>query len=280
MIDRQKLDEIIRVALGEDLGEVGDVTTRALFPTSRDVRAAIFCRDSGVIAGIEVAARVFALLEKVSFQSRVEEGERVEGGQVIAELEGTIEVILLGERTALNFLQHLSGIATLTAQFVEKVEGYPVKILDTRKTTPGLRLLEKEAVRAGGGFNHRFGLYDGVLIKDNHLKALGEIAAAVKSIRSHLPSKKIEVETENLRQVKEALEAGADIIMLDNMDVATMKEAVRIVGGRVIVEASGGINLENIREIAATGVDWISVGVLTQAAPPLDISLEIVETEA
>lgn len=273
------MDEIIRVALEEDLGEVGDITTRALFPTSREVRAAILCRDSGVIAGIEVATRVFALVGEVSFQSRVEEGERVEGGQIIAELEGSIKVILLGERTALNFLQHLSGVATLTAQFVKKVEGYPVKILDTRKTTPSLRLLEKEAVRAGGGFNHRLGLYDGVLIKDDHLKVLGEITAAVESARSCLPDNKIEVETENLRQAKEALEAGADVIMLDNMDVATMKEAVKIIGGRAIVEASGGINLENVREIAATGVDWISVGALTQAAPPLDISLEIVEAE-
>ncbi|MDI6689502.1 MAG: carboxylating nicotinate-nucleotide diphosphorylase [Actinomycetota bacterium] len=271
------MDKIIKVALDEDLGEVGDITTKAVFPEPQRSKGIILCKDSGIIAGMEIAARVFTLLDNsIIFNPRVDDGEKVQPEQVLATVEGFTQSILTGERTALNFLQHLSGIATLTHKFVERVKSYPVKIMDTRKTLPGLRAFEKYAVQVGGGFNHRLGLYDGVLIKDNHIRAAGGIAQAIKTARLHLSNEvKIEVEAETLEQVKEAIEAGADVIMLDNMDINTMLEAVKLVNKRALVEASGGVTLENVVKMAKTGVDWISVGVLTQAAPSLDISLEI-----
>ncbi|MEW6188513.1 MAG: carboxylating nicotinate-nucleotide diphosphorylase [Actinomycetota bacterium] len=276
-LNSKLMDKIIKVALEEDLSEAGDITTKAVFPEPQRSKAIILCKDSGIIAGMEIAARVFTLLDNsIIFNPRVDDGEKVRPEQVLATVEGFTQSILIGERTALNFLQHLSGIATLTHKFVERVKSYPVKIMDTRKTLPGLRALEKYAVQVGGGFNHRLGLYDGVLIKDNHIRAAGGIAQAIKTAHSHLSNEvKIEVEAETLEQVKEALEAGADVIMLDNMDINTMREAVKLVNKRALVEASGGVTLENVVEMAKTGVDWISVGVLTQAASPLDISLEI-----
>ncbi len=276
-LDPKLVDKIIKVALDEDLGEVGDITTKAVFPEPQRSKGIILCKDSGIIAGMEIAARVFTLLDNsIIFNPRVDDGEKVQPEQVLATVEGFTQSILTGERTALNFLQHLSGIATLTHKFVERVKSYPVKIMDTRKTLPGLRAFEKYAVQVGGGFNHRLGLYDGVLIKDNHIRAAGGIAQAIKTARSHLSNEvKIEVEAETLEQVKEAIEAGADVIMLDNMDINTMLEAVKLVNKRALVEASGGVTLENVVKMAKTGVDWISVGVLTQAAPSLDISLEI-----
>ncbi|MDI6822485.1 MAG: carboxylating nicotinate-nucleotide diphosphorylase [Actinomycetota bacterium] len=276
-LDPKLMDKIIKVALDEDLGEVGDITTKAVFPEPQRSKGIILCKDSGIIAGMEIAARVFTLLDNsIIFNPRVDDGEKVQPEQVLATVEGFTQSILTGERTALNFLQHLSGIATLTHKFVERVKSYPVKIMDTRKTLPGLRAFEKYAVQVGGGFNHRLGLYDGVLIKDNHIRAAGGIAQAIKTARLHLSNEvKIEVEAETLEQVKEAIEAGADVIMLDNMDINTMLEAVKLVNKRALVEASGGVTLENVVKMAKTGVDWISVGVLTQAAPSLDISLEI-----
>ncbi|MEW6423297.1 MAG: carboxylating nicotinate-nucleotide diphosphorylase [Bacillota bacterium] len=265
------------LALREDVGS-GDVTTNSIISPDLNVAALIIAKEEGVAAGLPVAEAVFRLLDgAISFSSRVREGEQVKEGQALASVSGRARAILTGERVALNFLQRLCGIATYTRRLVRLLDGYPVKIVDTRKTTPGLRLLEKYAVRVGGGKNHRFGLYDAVLIKDNHLKVAGSIARAVQLARASVPlTMKIEVETENLDQVEEALAAGADIIMLDNMEPEAMREAVSLVAGRALLEASGGINEKNILAVARSGVDFISVGALTHSAPALDISLEIV----
>ena len=277
-IDRNAIDKIIKVALAEDLGEAGDITSRAILPSSFNCQAEMVSKDIGMIAGIEVAARVFFLMDPgLTISLKVDDGTMVEPGTHLAVIEGSAQSILAAERTALNFLQHMSGIATQTAQFVEKVRAYPVKILDTRKTTPGLRILEKYAVTVGGGFNHRFGLYDAVLIKENHISAVGGVKKAISLARNSSGEKiKVEVETENVEQVKEALEAGADIIMLDNMSLESIKEAVEVVNKRVVLEASGGVRLHNVEEIAKTGVDLISTSTLTQSALSLDVSLEIV----
>lgn len=272
------LDRLIDMALEEDLGP-GDITTESIVPETLWARAEFIAREEGVVAGLPVAGRVFKRLDlETEFRAEVTEGSAVKAGAVLAVVAGRARTILTGERVALNFVRHLSGIATRTRRLVAAVEGLRAVVLDTRKTTPGLRALEKYAVRAGGGRNHRFGLFDGILIKDNHIRAAGGIKEAVARARARAPhTLKVEVEVQSLDEVEEALAAGADIIMLDNMPVAAMREAVRRIGGRALVEASGGITEENIREVAATGVDFISVGALTHSARALDISLEIVE---
>ncbi|WP_306533854.1 carboxylating nicotinate-nucleotide diphosphorylase [Geobacter sp.] len=268
------LDKIIENALMEDI-HTGDITTLAVVPDRRPARARLIAKEPLVLAGIDVAARVFTFLDgSVRFEVKQGDGVRLAAGDLIAEVAGDSAILLQGERVALNLLQRMCGTATLTAKYVEAVAGTGARIVDTRKTTPGLRVLEKYSVRVGGGINHRTGLYDGVLIKENHIAAAGGITRAISRARAYIPhTMKIEVETETLSEVTEALEAGADIIMLDNMDLATMREAVTIIGGRVLVEASGGVNLETVRGIAETGVDIISVGALTHSARAMDISM-------
>ena len=275
MLDNIHIDDIIIRALKEDMA-LGDITTDNLIDPESKSTAYLVAKEPGIIAGIQVAERVFTLLDdKVGFLARVEDGQHVEKGEIIAQISGHTSVLLKGERTALNFLQRMSGIATLTNAFCKKVEGTKAVIVDTRKTTPGLRILEKYAVRAGGGRNHRFSLSDGVLIKDNHINACGGIRQAVEKARASVPhTVKIEVEVETLEQVQEALDCGADIIMLDNMDIDTMAKAVKMINGRAIVEASGSVSLETARSIAEAGVDVISVGRITHSAPALDISMK------
>jgi nicotinate-nucleotide pyrophosphorylase (carboxylating) len=268
------LDRIIENALMEDI-HTGDITTLAVVPERRPARARLIAKESMVLAGVNVAARVFTFLDaSTGFRPLHGDGARLAAGDLIAELDGDSAMLLQGERVALNLLQRMSGTATLTSRFVDAVAGTRARIVDTRKTTPGLRVLEKYAVRVGGGINHRTGLYDGVLIKENHIAAAGGITQAVTRARAYIPhTMKIEVETETLAEVAEAVDAGAEIIMLDNMDLATMTEAVQLIGGRSLVEASGGVNLETVRGIAETGVDIISVGALTHSARAMDISM-------
>lgn len=268
--------EIIERALREDIGS-GDVTTDAICEPDQVGRAVIRTKEPCVVAGVPIAQMVFETLDsQLRFASRVRDGDRLNAGQIIAELDGRLRTILTGERTALNFLQRLSGIATATVRYVEAVRDFSVKILDTRKTAPGLRILDKYAVRVGGGQNHRLGLYDGVLIKTNHIRAAGGIAKAIERARRSAPTTlRIEVEVKNLKELQEALDAGADIIMLDNMSLEEMRQAVKIAHGRALLEASGGVNLENVREIAATGVDFISVGALTHSVKAIDMHLEV-----
>lgn len=268
------LDRIIENALAEDI-HTGDLTTLSIVEDRHEIRARLVAKESMVLAGINVAARVFHLLdERIIFTPHFNDGDELRPGDVIAELLGDAAMLLQGERVALNILQRMCGVATLTARFVAAVRGTGARIVDTRKTAPGLRALDKYAVRAGGGSNHRFGLYDGVLIKENHITAAGGITIAVTRAKAKIPHTiKIEVETETMAQVAEALACGADIIMLDNMDTAAMREAVAMIAGRALVEASGGVNLETVREIAETGVDIISVGALTHSAPARDISM-------
>jgi nicotinate-nucleotide pyrophosphorylase (carboxylating) len=271
------LDRIIRNALREDI-HTGDITTMAVIPKPRSATARLLAKEDLVLAGVDVAARVFTMLDPatvVAFNYR--DGSRCVKGDVLAEISGNAAVILQGERVSLNLLQRMSGIATQTAVYVAAVAGTRARIVDTRKTTPGLRVLEKYAVTVGGGSNHRAGLYDAVLIKENHITAAGGITAAVAGARSFIPhTMKIEVETETLAEVAEALASGVDIIMLDNMDAATMREAVVLINGRALVEASGGINLATVRTVAETGVDLISVGALTHSVRAMDISLLLV----
>jgi len=278
MINERLLNELIDCALNEDIGS-GDLTTESTVPDNIVAVGYIKAKQHGVVAGLPVARAVFRHLDPdLQFLPRVTEGARISPGDVLVQLNGWARTVLTGERLALNFLQRLSGIATATADLMEIVRDYPVRIVDTRKTTPGLRQLEKYAVRVGGGHNHRLGLFDAVLIKDNHIRVVGSIKQAVANARSQVPhTAKIEVETEDLNGVQEALEAGADIIMLDNMDLHTMAEAVRLVNGRTLVEASGGINAQTIVAVAATGVDIISVGALTHSVTALDISLDVGE---
>mgnify|MGYP005848024417 CR=1 FL=1 len=274
----QQVGEIIERALAEDIGS-GDLTTNALVAEDAQAKAVILAKKEGVIAGLPVAERVFKHLdEKLHWEAKKQDGERVGPDQIVAELEGNLQAILMGERVALNLLQRMSGIATLTAKFVDAVRGLPVKILDTRKNAAGLRMLDKYAVKIGGGFNHRFGLFDGVLIKENHIKAAGGIAKAINRVIERVPhTVKIEIEVSSLKSVEEALQSGADIIMLDNMPIKEMEKAVRYIDKRALVEASGGVTLENVRQIAATGVDFISVGALTHSAKALDLSLEVLQ---
>lgn len=276
MIPEWILDDLLRRSLLEDVGN-GDLTTELIVPAGAVTEAIIHSKESGVLAGIFVASRIFKIIDPhVKFDALLADGDSLQPGDRIALVRGNARAVLTGERLALNFLQHLSGVATATRRLVRMIEGTGARLVDTRKTLPGLRALEKYAVRAGGGCNHRFGLYDGILIKDNHIKVAGGIREAVKRVRassSHMV--KVEVEVEDLEQVKEALDAGADIIMLDNMPVSLLREAVKLVAGRVPLEASGGISQDNIREVAETGVDYISVGSITHSAPALDISMDV-----
>jgi nicotinate-nucleotide pyrophosphorylase (carboxylating) len=270
------VETAVAAALAEDLGSEGDITTDAIVPAESTGEAAIVARQKGVIAGLDLAEAAFKALDpKTSFVRVVQDGGEVASGGTIATVTGKTRALLTAERTALNFLGRLSGIATLTAAYVEAVEGTGARISCTRKTTPGLRAFEKYAVRAGGGVNHRFGLYDAVLVKDNHIAAAGGLAQALErlSARSgHLV--KIEVEVDTLDQVKQALGFPIDAVLLDNMDVETLRQAVKLVAGRVKTEASGGVTLERVRKIAETGVDLISVGALTHSPRNLDSSLE------
>jgi nicotinate-nucleotide pyrophosphorylase (carboxylating) len=276
-----ELEDIVERALDEDLAG-GDITTDPLVPTHMRGRASFIARAKGTLAGTEVAALVFKSIDPfLNFVTLINDGSEVKPGDVIATVEGNVPGILKGERTALNFLQHLSGIATLTAAYVNAVSGLPAKILDTRKTVPGLRILEKYAVSAGGGTNHRMNLSDMVLIKDNHIAILRRQGLGIGDIvckaRDKTPRHiKIEIETTNAEDARDAALAGADVVMLDNMGTDEMRRAVALIGHKSIVEASGGVKLDNVRAIAETGVDWISVGALTHSAGALDISLELI----
>jgi nicotinate-nucleotide pyrophosphorylase (carboxylating) len=272
------IDRIIENALAEDI-HTGDITTLAVVRGGLPAHATLKAKEAMVLAGIDVAARVFRMLDPVStFTPRFADGDRIAAGEIIAEISGDAALLLQGERVALNLLQRMCGIASVTARYVAAVRGTKARVVDTRKTTPGLRILEKYAVRVGGGTNHRTGLYDGILIKENHIVAAGGVTEAVRRAKSYVPhTMKVEVETETLAQVAEALAAGADIIMLDNMTNEEMRAAVDLIAGRVLVEASGGVNLESIRGIAETGVDIISVGALTHSARAMDISMLVEE---
>lgn len=277
----EELIERIKSWLREDVG-AGDVTSSVTIPAGHQSKAVIHAKDNGIIAGITVAELVFQVVDPtLVFKPMVQDGDSVTKGTILAEVEGSTHRLLTGERLALNLLQRMSGIATRTRSYVDALEGLATKLVDTRKTTPGHRLLEKYAVRVGGGANHRFGLYDAVMIKDNHIKGAGGITAAVERAREAIPhTMTIEVETENLDQVREALQAGADIIMLDNMHPERMREAVALIheqSPHVKVEASGNVSLKTIRGIAESGVDVISVGRLTYSFESLDISLDLNE---
>ncbi len=279
--------ECLKRALAEDIGP-GDVTTNSIVPVGAILRGRILAKDAGVVAGLDLAQAVFLLLEdQIGFIPSVAEGAQVTNGTVLASISGSARALLTGERTALNFLGRMSGIATLTRQFVDQVSGTGARILDTRKTAPGLRAIDKLAVRRGGGENHRMGLFDMVLIKDNHIDFAGSVAAAVARVRaattpSELPawgprsgnSLEIEVEARTLGHVKEALDLGVERILLDNMTPEVVREAVALNGGRAKLEASGNVTLENVRQIAETGVDYISVGSLTHSARVFDVSLK------
>jgi len=279
-ISKEHVEQAVGSALAEDLAS-GDITTDSLVQSDLEGKASILVKRDGVLVGIDVAKEVFGQVDpSLHFKALVKDGAKVRKGDVVATVEGKVASILKAERTALNFLQHLSGIATETARYVDAVSGTKAIITDTRKTIPGLRLLEKYGVRAGGGRNHRLNLGDGVLIKDNHLVALRSsgvgLGEAVKQARKRAPrAMKVEVEVESVKQAQEALAAGADIIMLDNMNVKDMRRVVKLVQGRALLEASGGITLDNVRSVAEAGVDLISVGALTHSAKALDISLEV-----
>ncbi|MDR7477888.1 MAG: carboxylating nicotinate-nucleotide diphosphorylase [Armatimonadota bacterium] len=275
-----ELERVVAAALREDL-PWGDLTTESLFPEALPARGAVMAKRPGVIAGLPVLEVVFRQLSpEVRVRLEMADGAEVERGQVVAVVEGDGRALLAGERVALNFLSHLSGIATLTRRYVQAVAGLPCRIVDTRKTAPGLRVLQKYAVRVGGGANHRFGLSDGVLVKDNHLAMLKRqgvsLRQALERLRARVPHGiRIQVEVTDLDQVHEAVEAGADALLFDNMDLQTLRQAVARCRGRVLTEASGGVTLETVRAVAETGVDLISVGALTHSAPSLDLSLEI-----
>lgn len=268
-------DKYIRLALEEDINSE-DVSTNAVMPEYKKGEVKLICKEDGVIAGLSIFERVFTLLDAdTAVDLKVKDGEEVKNGQLLAVVTGDIRVLLSGERTALNYLQRLSGIATYTRKVAMLLEGSRTKLLDTRKTTPGMRVFEKYAVRIGGGYNHRYNLSDGVLLKDNHIDAAGGVRQAVAAAKEYAPFvRKIEVETETLDMVREAVEAGADIIMLDNMTPEEMAEAVRIIDKRAETECSGNITKENIKTITGLGIDYVSSGALTHSAPILDISLK------
>lgn len=268
-------DKFIKMALEEDLNSE-DVTTNSVMPHYKKGQVELICKEDGIVAGLQVFQRVFQLLDsKTEVVFDVQDGEAVQKGQHMATVVGDIRVLLSGERTALNYLQRMSGIATYTNKVAKLLEGTKTTLLDTRKTTPCMRIFEKYAVTVGGGSNHRYNLSDGVLLKDNHIDAAGSVRAAVLAAKAYAPFvRKIEVETESLEQVQEALEAGADIIMLDNMTPDMMAEAVKLIDGRAKTECSGNITKENIEKITAIGVDYVSSGALTHSAPILDISLK------
>jgi nicotinate-nucleotide pyrophosphorylase (carboxylating) len=273
------VDRIIRFALEEDLCS-GDLTTDTIIGSAARGKALLVSREDLVLAGLPVFRRVFEQLSsEIELEHYFEDGRSVPSGKKICMVSGPLSAILKGERTALNFLQRMSGIATLTKTYVGRAGTKKVKIVDTRKTAPGLRILDKYAVRMGGGFNHRLGLFDGILIKDNHIAAAGSITGAVSLARENAPHTiKVEVEVEDLPGVEEAIRAGADVILLDNMSPDKMRKAVRLVGGRVLLEASGNISLDNIEEVAKTGVDLISIGALTHSSRAVDVSLELIPT--
>jgi nicotinate-nucleotide pyrophosphorylase (carboxylating) len=277
MLEKLIIDKIIENALEEDLGW-GDVTTDSTIPEAATIKGNLIAKAEGIVCGIEVCRRVFEIVDKdIEFQTLVKDGQRVYKGEVLAVINGNAGSILKGERTALNFFQRMSGIATMTEKYVSKITGFKARIVDTRKTAPGLRILDKYSVKVGGGFNHRFNLSDMVLIKDNHIKAAGGITPAVEAAKANVShAVKIEVEVESIKELMEAIDAQADIIMLDNMSLDMMREAVSITRGRVLLEASGNMALEgdrNVRSVAETGVDIISVGALTNSVDSLDISL-------
>lgn len=269
------VDNLIMQALREDITSE-DITTNAVMRESKPGKADLICKQDGVIAGLDVFARVFALLDdSVKVEKFFEDGDKVKNGDLLAIVTGDIRVLLSGERTALNYLQRMSGIATYTRNVADLLKGSKTKLLDTRKTTPNMRVFEKYAVKVGGGYNHRYNLSDGILIKDNHIGAAGGVKEAIQMAKEYAPFvRKIEVEVENLEMLAEALEAGADIIMLDNMTPETMKKAVEMVGGRAETECSGNVTKENIKNIIEVGVDYVSSGALTHSAPILDVSLK------
>ena len=268
-------DHLIRLALQEDITSE-DITTNAVMPDAKKGEVQLICKQDGIIAGLEVFARVFRLLdETVEIKFSCNDGDAVTSGQVMAVLTGDIRVLLSGERVALNYLQRMSGIATYTSEVAKLLEGSGTKLLDTRKTTPNMRIFENYAVKVGGGYNHRYNLSDGVLLKDNHIGAAGGVSQAVRMAKEYAPFvRKIEVEVENLDMVREAADAGADIIMLDNMSAEEMREAVKLIGGRAQTECSGNVTKENVKHLVEIGVDYISSGALTHSAPILDISLK------
>ena len=270
------IDKIITLAIEEDV-EKGDVTTNSLVPESTLAVAEMTAKADGVISGIYIARMVFERFDKnIRWLPSTTEGGRVKKGDSIVRIEGSYMALLTGERTALNILQRMSGIATATSNYVKELEGSATQLLDTRKTAPGMRILDKIAVRAGGGTNHRMGLYDLALIKDNHIKVAGGITEAVKEVRAYAPGIKVEVEVTTLEETKEAVTAGADIIMLDNMSNEMMEAAVKLIDGRAKTEASGNMTIGRLKGVAATGVDYISVGALTHSVTALDISMNIV----
>ncbi len=273
--DKLNVDNLILQALREDISSE-DVTTNSVMRGYQKGTAQLICKQDGIVAGMDVFRRVFELLdENTEVKIYVKDGEEVNSGQIMADVTGDIRVLLSGERTALNYLQRMSGIATYTNSVASLLKGSKTKLLDTRKTTPNMRIFEKYAVRAGGGYNHRYNLSDGVLIKDNHIGAAGGVKEAIQMAKEYAPFvRKIEVEVENLEMVREAVEAGADIIMLDNMTPEMMKQAVEMIGGKAETECSGNVTRENIQNIIDIGVDYVSSGALTHSAPILDISLK------
>jgi nicotinate-nucleotide pyrophosphorylase (carboxylating) len=276
MIDQNTV-AVVQRALDEDLGEAGDVTTLSTIPATLIGSADVVPREPGVVAGLEIAAYVFETVSqgraRVEFGSA--DGARVDAGEVLATVYGPVRDLLTAERTALNLLGHLSGIATLTRRWVDAVDGTGARVRDTRKTMPGLRALEKYAVRCGGGVNHRMSLSDAALVKDNHVAAAGGVVAAFEAVRSRYPGLDLEVEVDTVAQAREVIDAGADLVLLDNMPPALLREVVALAHGRARLEASGGLRLENAREVAETGVDYLAVGALTHSAPVLDIGLDI-----
>lgn len=268
-------DNLIKMALQEDISSE-DVTTNAVMRSRKQGEVQLICKQDGIIAGLGVFERVFKLLDETTeVEFYAEDGDEVKNKQLLGVIRGDIRVLLSGERTALNYLQRMSGIATYTHQIAELLKGTKIKLLDTRKTTPNMRIFEKYAVKVGGGYNHRYNLSDGILLKDNHIGAAGSVKKAVEMAKEYAPFvRKIEIETENLDMVKEAVEAGADIIMLDNMTPEVMKEAVKIIDGRAETECSGNVTKENIERLVEVGVDYISSGALTHSSPILDLSLK------
>lgn len=274
------VEDLIKIALAEDIGS-GDITTDNIVPNQAKGEGRIIAKEPLVIAGLDVAGKVFEQLETaVTVESEFKDGDTVHTGEAVLTINGTLRTLLLGERTALNFLQHLSGIATFVKSYVDCIAAKNVRLVDTRKTAPGLRTLEKYAVRTGGGYNHRMGLYDGVLIKDNHIAACGGVARAIEKIRRHVHHLvKIEVEVTNESEIKDALSAAADVIMLDNMNIDQIKKAVKIINGKALVEVSGGVTKGDLADLAEAGVDIISSGALTHSARSVDLSMQIVPVD-
>ena len=269
------VDDYIINTLKEDITSE-DVSTNAVMPENKNGKADLICKGDGIICGLDVFERTFKILdENAHFETEFKDGDKVKKGELIGVIYGDIKALLSGERTALNYLQRMSGIATMTREYTDELEGYSTVLLDTRKTTPNMRPFEKHAVKVGGGTNHRYNLSDGVLLKDNHIGAAGSITKAITMAKAYAPFvRKIEIETETLEQVQEAVDAGADIIMLDNMDNDTMRKAVEIIGGRAQTECSGNVTKERLKEIAEVGVDFVSCGALTHSAPIMDVSLK------